>query len=375
MEQFVKLPVIVEWVRTFGGGFSLVSANLNPYSEYYSDELEKTVDPYINKKYNTFTITASLSDENDYMKGGQFIFVGKFVKHPKYGHQFKADFFYDDIPATEDGLKSFLMMLPNIKEQRSQSIIAKFGVKGTLDILDNDIYRLTEINGITTQRVPAIEIVWQSKKYLRELYEFFISREMPPKMADECYKKWGKKTRDIIEENPYKLVELRGIGFVTADKFAHKVMDEVKDDFRTVACMRYVLEEAVYSNSNLCIPYRILKENVILCLRKCDEELNKKVDSKKYLNLIPLCLKRNLDIFSAVKDLETGINYVYLSDMWEKEKFIAKSIFERSKSDHSKSECTASDLIRAEKDISSFVGREIQLDEAQKEAIQSVFDH
>jgi len=371
----MELPVIVEWVRSFAGGFSLLSCNLNPYSEHYSSELEEKIEPYINKKYNTFTVTASLPEESDAMQGGQFIFIGGFAKHPKYGPQFKAEFFYDDIPATEDGLKSFLMMLPNIKEQRSQSIISKFGVEGTLDILDNDIYRLTEVNGLTTQRIPAIEKAWLDKKCMRELYEFLAPVGLPSELIKLVYKRWGKSSKSVIEENPYKLVEMRGIGFVTADQFAHKILDSIPDDFRTVACMKFVVQEFVSKNSNLCVPYSSLKKNVVSVIVKCDEELKKKADAKKYAELIPKCLKDNLDVFTVVKDLESNITYVYLKEIWDKEKFIAKSLFSRFKSDKSKGECTASDLIKAEKDISQFTGREIELDERQKEAIQTVFEH
>ena len=111
-----------------------MSCNLNPYSERYSDELEETVEPYVNKKYSTFTVTASLADVDEGMQGGQYVFVGEFSKHPKYGAQFKSEFYYQDVPATEDGLKIFLMTLPNIKEKRSQAIVSKFGIEVKDDV-------------------------------------------------------------------------------------------------------------------------------------------------------------------------------------------------------------------------------------------------
>ena len=371
----IELPVIVEWIRSFGGGFSLISANLNPYSEHYSAALEELVDPYINKKYNTFTITANLPEEGGLVQGGQFIFIGDFATHPKYGPQFKAEFFYDDIPATEEGLRSFLMLLPNIKDSRSKAIVAKFGVEGTFNILDNDIYKLTEISGITTQRIPAIEKAWLDKKCLRELYEFLASKGLPAELAKAVYKQWGKSAKAVITENPYKLVELRNVGFITADKFAHKIMDVVSDEFRAVACMKFVLQEFVNKHSNLCIPYSSWKKSILGIIQKCDEELQKKSELKKYSDLIPVCLKKHLDVFTAVKDLENNIIYIYLSDIWGKEKFIAKNLFDRSKSDSKKSECTSADLEKVEKDVSQFSGRKIELDERQKEAIQTVFEH
>ena len=370
----MELPVIVEWVRIFGGNFALLSCNLNVYSERYSEDLEDIIEPYISKKYHTFTITANVANDEE-IQGGQYIFIGDFITHPKFGQQFKAEFYYQDVPATDEGLKSFLMTLPNIKEKRSEAIVAKFGVKGTFDVLNNNIYRLAEINGITTQRIPAIEKAWQEKKCMRELYEFFVSKGLPIKMADAAYKQWGQLAKKTIETNPYCLVELRGVGFITADQEAHKIMAVIADDYRTTACMKYVLQEQLNANSNLCVPYKEFKRCILLVIQKCDDALGKTTDLKLYMDLIPKCLKSNLDTFVAVKDIETNNVYIYLKNIWEKEKYITTSLYERSKSTYLKSACTVTDLIKAEADVSVFCGTKIELDECQKQAIQTPFDH
>lgn len=369
----MELPIIVEWVRSFKGGFCLISANLNPYSERYSEALEEEIQPYISKKYNTFTITANVDDDAG-MQGGQYIFMGDFVKHPKFGDQFKSDFFYKDVPATEEGLQIFLMTLPNIKEARSKSIVAKFGVEGTLNILDNDIYKLTEVNGITTQRIPAIEKAWKSEKCLRELYEFFISRGMAPALAKTSYKRWGKDAQSIIETNPYKLTELHGVGFVMADQEAHKIMEVISNEFRTTACMEYVLQEFTHKNSNLCIPYKHLKECVLSVIGKCDIGLGKTTDLKLYLSLIPKCFKSNLDKFTMVKDLENDVVYAYLRHIWDKEKFVAKNLFERSLADSKNSELDDLEVL-LERLTTVISNTKINLDDSQTEAILSAFRH
>jgi exodeoxyribonuclease V alpha subunit len=370
----MELPIIVEHIRSFANGWSLMSCNLNPYSELYSDELEAMVQPYIDKKYHTFTVTGTIPEDMCNMEGGQFVFIGDFCTHPKYGNQFKADFFYQDVPATEDGLTCFLMSLPNIKESRSKAIVSKFGVQGTFDILNNDIYRLTEINGITVHRIPAIEKAWQEKKCLRELYEFLVEHGISHKFAEAIYKKWGPLAKQVIIENPYRFVELRGVGFVTADKLAHQIMDVVSNEFRTIACLKYILEDFVNQNSNLCIPYEQLKSKLKEIIGECDVALGNKPNDM-CVDLIPHCIKSNLDVFMAVKDLETKITYVYLKDIWEKEVFISKELYKRSKSDHRKSECGDNDIAKAEKGLSLFCGKDIKLDETQMQGIRTAFDH
>jgi len=369
-----EIPVIIESVRMFANGWSLMSCNLNPYSELYSDALEEMVQPYIDKKYHTFTVTGTIPEDMGNMQGGQFVFIGDFCTHPKYGNQFKADFFYQDVPATEDGLICFLMSLPNIKESRSKAIVSKFGVQGTFDILNNDIYRLTEINGITVHRIPAIEKAWQEKKCLRELYEFLVEHGISHKFAEAIYKKWGPLAKQVIIENPYRFVELRGVGFVTADKLAHQIMDVVSNEFRTIACLKYILEDFVNQNSNLCIPYEQLKSKLKEIISECDIALGNQPNNM-CVDLIPHCIKTNLDVFMAVKDLETKITYVYLKDIWDKEVFISRELYKRSKSDHNKGECSENDIEKAEKGLSLFYDREIKLDETQIQGIRTAFDH
>lgn len=370
----MELPCIVENLRCFNNGFSLISANLNAYSGKYSSEMEEIVAPHVNEKYNTFTVVANLPEDINGMKGGQYIFVGEFSRHPKYGSQFKSDFYYQDLPATEDGLKAFLTTLPNIKEHRSQAIINRFGVEGTLDLLDNNIYLLTEINGITAQRIPAIEAAWNEKKWMRQLYQFICDKGLPSNIAKPIYKMWGNAAKDILEKNPYRLVELRGIGFETADNFAHKILEKIPDDFRTTACISYLLSENLHKDSNLCCPYLVLRPRVIDTIRKCDSSLGKHTNEKKYTELVASCLKSNLDVFTVVKDIESNVSYVYLSEIWEKELYIGKSICSRSKL-KSLYVCGEDDIAFAEKDISDFMGKKITLDDTQKEAIKTSFNN
>lgn len=331
----MELPVIVERI-TFRGekGFAILAANLDPYSTKYTPEMEELMKDCINKKYDTFTISIGMLDSKDELKGGQYIFIGEIKDDKKFGKQFKADFYYQDIPSTKEGLKTFLMTLPNIKESRSELIIEKFGVEGAIHILDNDIGRLTEISGINDRRIPAIKKSWDEKKYLRDLYSWMVEKEIPVSIADKSYNLWGKEALKIIKENPYRLVEIRGIGFLTADKIAHKVDKNISTEFRVTACIKYILTENVFNNSNLCIPYPILKKNLIAILSECDDTLCKKVDSSVYLAVIPVVLKANLDTFTLVKNIKDGAIYIYLKSIWEKEKYIANAIYERKEFNH-----------------------------------------
>lgn len=377
----MELPIIVEYVTypkkpiASDTGFKILACNLDAFSAKYKPEMEELVEDCINKKYNSFTVSVVFPDPNENPKGGQYIVVGDFVVDKKYGKQFKGEFIFQDKPTTEDGMLAFLCSLPNIKESRSRAVLDRFGVEGTIDVLDNDIYKLTEVNGITEKRIPTIEKAWNEKKHLRDLYTWFTLHEIKVTIADVAYKIWGKDTLKTIQENPYKLAELRGIGFITADKIAHKISKDIPLDSRVTACIKYILEEACFSKSNLCVPYLDLKKILLAVLGQCDQNLNKNSDGNAYIDAVSRCLKSNLDKFTIVKDLVEKKIYIYLSGIWKKEYFIVKEFHNRKIFNHANKNFSESAVSEAEANVSEFNKRKIVLDESQKEAIKSAFQH
>lgn len=372
----MELPVIVRRVQYRNDkGFAILACELDPFSAKYKSEMEKQVEHAVSDKYQTFAVSLGMLDAHEEPEDGQYVFVGDFVVSPKYGPQFKAEFYYQDAPTTEDGLKVFLMSLPNIKESRSEAIIKKFGVEGAMSVLDNNPDALLEINGITEKRIPPIIKAWQEKKCMRELYSFLMENEIPISWADRIYKQWGKDSLSIIGENPYRLVEIYGIGFLTADKIAHKVLKNVPVENRVMACMKFVIEEQTWSESNLCMPYAELKKNIVALIIKCDDEMNRKTDSQEILKTVPKCLKNNLALFGAIKNTEDGSVFVYLKKVLDRERFIASQIWKRwnVSAPKKKQICDDDDILDAQLSISQHNKRDITFDDAQKEAIKSAF--
>lgn len=372
----MELPAIIKNVIFRNDtGFAIMGAELDRFSNRYKLDMEDIVAPCLHPKYKTFTITTSMLDSNEDPRGGQYVFTGEFINDKKFGKQFKSEFFWQDAPTTEEGLTVFLCSLPNIKEVRSAAIIEKFGVEGTINVLDNDIYKLTEIAGINEKRIPPIQKAWEEKKCLREIYDFFVKHNISVSLADKIYKQWGRNSLTIIKENPYKIVEIRGIGFLTADGIAHKICKKVPENERMTACIHYVLEEALNKQSDLCVPYPNLKKLVVATLLDCDKNLDKDVSATTYLNLIPISLKSNLHMFTLVKDLETSESFIYLSYVWEKEYFIAKHLWDRKVFNHASKECSDEDIEIEEKKLEEFSKKQVKLDETQKQAIKSAFEH
>ena len=373
----IEVPCVLEKiVYRNDTGFAILGVNLNAFSNKYSPELEKMVKTNCPKnKYDNFSVTTTNFNLNDSALSQQFIFIGEFVNDKKYGGQFKAELFFQDVPKTEDGFRYFLMTFPNIKETRSQLIIDTFGVEGTIDILDNDPYKLTEIHGITEKRIPPIKLAWDENKTLRELYDFLIPYGISAQLIKNIHKNLGISSKAEIEKNPYVICKVKGISFIAADNMAHKLPNKVSQEDRLIACMSYVLEKDIATNSNVCMPFKKLKIEVVDLLKKCNENNDVSDDSKDYLNIMSTMIKDNLDVFTAVKDLSNNIEYIYLSSMWEKEKYIAKELCDRKRYDKKKITCSDEDVANAQKDVREFSGINIVLDETQKEAIKSAFEH
>jgi len=374
----MEIPGIVEYVRYRNdAGFAILSVSLNALSSKYQTEMEDVIKANIPpNKYDNFTVSTNMMDSYEKPEGRQYIFVGDFFKHPKYGEQFKAEFYYQDEPKTIDGLKCYLMTLPNIKEARSSEIIQKFGVDETIRILDEDPMRLVEINGITEPRVKPIKDAWDRDKALRHLYVWLGEHEISPAIGKKVYDKWKQNSLEILIENPYRLTEIKGIGFLTADIIAHKISPKVHAESRLKSCMLFILNNDIKENSNLCIPYTLFKQKTIELIKKCDDSLgNTENNYNEYLNLIPSIIKSDLLVFAPVKDVKNDIAYIYLREIWDREQYIASQIFKRHQYNTRNIGCTDEELKNAETDLISFCGKKVDLDESQRSAIRTSFSN
>jgi exodeoxyribonuclease V alpha subunit len=391
----MELPILIEKVMFRSDkGYAALAVTLNPYSSLYKADLEdvilKKTKP---NNYNNFTISTNLLNDDKKIEGGQYIAIGEFEVHKQYGGQFKADFIYPDRPTNEDGLRIYLQTLPNIKVAISADIIKTFGVEETIRILDEEPMKLTEIRYITERKIPPIKEAWDRGKGERELAMWLNKHNIPPKMCTKIYATWKEDSLKILIENPYRIAEIDGFGFDKADFIAHKIFDVVPKGLRTVAAMYSVLENNLYKNSNLCMPYGSFKDTVMAILKDNSEknDIKNTFDTKEYQKLIPECIKTNLNKFVAIKNIKDNNHetYVYLKEIWDKEKYIASSIYHRGSELEEENDkeidlanevanpfhCNIKDLEDAERDMGEFSGRNFKLDDCQKEAITSVFEN
>jgi exodeoxyribonuclease V alpha subunit len=170
---------------------------------------------------------------------------GEWQSHPKYGQQFKISSHESVIPATVAGIERYLSsgMIKGIGPVMAKRLVTKFTVE-TLDVIERDIERLREVEGIGEKRVEMIGTAWQAQKEIRHVMVFLQGHGVSPAYAVKLYRQYGSGAVSIVKENPYRLAEeVFGIGFATADKIAEKVGIAKDSLIRARAGIQYILNQ------------------------------------------------------------------------------------------------------------------------------------
>lgn len=208
----------------------------------YKSEETGYVVAKLNVGNETFTITGNmlLLKESQNIKA-----QGEWINHKQYGKQFKVEEFTEVLPESVEGIERYLStgVIKGIGPITAKKIVAHFGAE-TLKILDNNINRLREVEGIGEKKFEIIKESYEEQKDLKEITMFFQQHGLSINQTLKIYKKYGLNAIDIVKENPYKLCEdISGIGFLTSDRMAKSIGVEDTSDFRIQTGIKYVLNQ------------------------------------------------------------------------------------------------------------------------------------
>jgi exodeoxyribonuclease V alpha subunit len=197
---------------------------------------------------------------------------GEYDKHPKYGEQFSVSSYEIVKPVTLEGIAALLGsgLIANIGGVRAKSIIDVFGLK-TLDILDNEPERLREVRGIGPKMLLGIAEAWKKRKHILDLMLFLSECAITINMASKIYKVYGESAREKISQNPYCLIDdIWGVGFIKADAIAQK-LGFTHDSFKRIrAGLSHVVSEAA-SDGHTYLPHNELVSRAAALLEVKDE--------------------------------------------------------------------------------------------------------
>ena len=158
---------------------------------------------------------------------------GNWRMDAKFGKQFQAVNWKEELPSSIVGIEKYLGsgLIKGIGPIYAKKIVAKFGEE-TLNIIEEDIQRLSEVDGIGKKRIALIAKSWEKQKDVKDIMVFLQGNGVSSAYAAKIYKAYGKESIDKVKENPYRLADdIWGIGFKTADSIA-KNMGYAENDIR-----------------------------------------------------------------------------------------------------------------------------------------------
>ncbi len=192
---------------------------------------------------------------------------GEWSNHPKFGEQFKIVQCKTTVPASEYGIQKYLGsgLIKGIGPIMAKRIVKVFGAE-TLDVIEDEIEKLKQVEGIGKKRIEMIRQAWDEQKEIREVMLFLQTHGVSSGYATKIFKQYGKQSIEVVTENPYRLAtDIFGIGFITADNIAMKLGFDKDSELRAEAGILYVLHQLA-DEGHVYYPYEPL-------VKKCQEIL------------------------------------------------------------------------------------------------------
>lgn len=320
---------------------------------------------------NGYTVLTLLSGKKEikctgtfgYIGEGEYVEIeGEEVFHDIYGEQIKV-ISYEIIPATDEfSIKKYLGSgaIKGLGAVLADRIAERFG-EDTIRIIEEEPERLAEIRGITTRKAMDICKQVEDKKDMRDIMIFLQGYGISPALANKIYTLYGAKVYDIIKTNPYRLADdVAGVGFKTADEIARRAGVEVNASVRIKSGMCYALADASTSGHTY-LPKEQLAQRTINLLGLRNQYMS--ADGTYNMDLLDNCFTELiLEKKLILKEID-DVEGVFLSTFYYTELNIARMLLELN------IETTEDDYIMGIKldTIEKLTG--VQLDELQRKAV------
>lgn len=290
---------------------------------------------------------------------GQLLEIeGEWVKHPKFGQQFKATTYKTVAPTEISGIEKFLASgaINGIGLAMAKKIVAEFGEK-TLEVIAKSPNELLKIPGIGKKTAEKISTSYLEQSELTEIMVWLENHGISNTYAGKIFAKYGSFAIDIMEKDIYRLFQdIEGIGFLTADKLAFNLGIQREDKRRIISGIDYALMQ-LCNNGHCCIPEMALVDKTAKILQVNNQ-------------IIFTILKERIDNGSLNTEVVGGETLIYPPYLYYAEKKVAMRLLQLQQATEPLSEDNLSLFIKVwEKD------NQIQLAQKQKEAIKACLHH
>lgn len=237
---------------------------------------------------------------------------GEFVHHPQYDIQFKFNSYNISMPEDTKGIEKYLGsgIIKGIGEVLAKRIVKKFKLD-TLRIIEEEPERLAEVKGISLDKANKIAVSYSESHEFQEVIIFLSKYGINAKLAIKIYEEYGKEVYNVIRDNPYRLAEdVAGVGFKKADEIAMAAGIAEDSSFRIHSATLYALNNSM-QEGHMYLPERLLASEVYCLIGSSKEE---QVFMEEFHDLL-IDMSMNKKVVLKTEE-ENGQEYTVVYSFW-----------------------------------------------------------
>ncbi len=196
-------------------------------------------------------------------EGEKVELTGQYISHHSYGEQFKIESCTVKTPESEEAVERYLGSgaIKGVGASLAARIVRHFRAD-TFRIIEEEPERLAEVKGISDRKAREIAQQVYEKRDMREAMLFLQQYGITTSLAAKIYQQYGQRLYQVIQENPYQLAEdINGVGFRIADEIAMRVGVQADSEYRVKCAILYVLQQAG-GDGHLFLPRDLVTQRV-----------------------------------------------------------------------------------------------------------------
>lgn len=333
--------------------------------------MEETIEGYVDhiifqNRDNGYTVACLVSEGEEITCVGTFRFLnegesirakGVYTRHPSYGKQFSVSSYESVIPQDSLAMERYLGSgaIKGIGAALAARIVRKFG-DDTLRIIEEEPERLAEVKGISERKAREIAEQVEEKADLRRAMMFLQQYGITQNLGMKIYRQYGQEMYGILKENPYKMAEdIPGVGFKIADEIAARIGIHTDSDYRIRSGILYILLQAS-GEGHVYLPKEVLLGRAKELLGVEQEYMEK--------HLTDLSIDRKIVIREICREGKPEELAVYASSYYQIELHVAQMLHTLNLQDTVQEDILDEKIQRIQR------AARIELDEKQQEAVR-----
>lgn len=333
--------------------------------------MEETIEGYVDhiifqNRDNGYTVACLVSQGEEITCVGNFRFLsegetirvkGSYTRHPSYGKQFSVNSYESVIPQDSLAMERYLGSgaIKGIGAALAARIVRKFG-DDTLRIIEEEPERLAEVKGISERKAREIADQVEEKADMRKAMMFLQQYGITQALGMKIYRQYGQEMYGVLKENPYKMAEdIPGVGFKIADEIAARIGIHTDSDYRIRSGILYILLQAS-GEGHVYLPKEVL-------LKRARDLLGVE---QKYMekHIMDLSIERKIVIREIRREGAPVQTAIYAASYYQVELHVAQMIHTLNLQDTVKEDILEEKIERIQR------GTGIELDEKQKDAVK-----